>query len=82
MHDVNVSAFVAHISNYWSTVTSGVPQGSVLGPLLFIIYLSDSSVCIVSGSGSYDDDLKLYSVMCQLHSKMTLWEIQAWTTQN
>ncbi|KAJ3652364.1 hypothetical protein Zmor_018337 [Zophobas morio] len=41
-------------------VLSGVPQGFVVGPLLFIVYTADLGNIITSPFAMYPDDIKLY----------------------
>ena len=59
------------ISN-WKSVLSGVPQGSVLGPILFLIYTNDLEDDISSKLLKFADDTKLFRKVTNNTDKQNL----------
>ena len=56
---------VDHVDSSPLCISSGVPQGSVLGPILFIIYMSDLPLAVKQNTCAlFADDTLVYSTCC------------------
>ena len=46
----------------WTNVNAGVPQGLILGPFLFLIYINDLADELSSNAKLFADETSLFSV--------------------
>ena len=74
--------------SYITLVISGVPQGTVLGPILFLIYLNDINSSIENGSAirSFADDSRLLKAIASSEDssslQLDLQNVISWATTN
>ncbi|MES9884664.1 MAG: reverse transcriptase family protein, partial [Sedimenticola sp.] len=56
----------------WSNVTSGIPQGSVIGPTLFLIYINDLPEVVQNTVKMFADDTKIFARVNNMHESNVL----------
>ena len=70
----------------WSPVISGVPQGTVLGPILFLVYVIDIEVGINSKVSCFADDTRIMRAITEIDDvhdlQADLANIYEWAKNN
>lgn len=53
---------IENTSSSWENINAGVSQGSILGPLLFLIFINDIVNNIISNIRLFAEDTSLYII--------------------
>ena len=87
----NRSQFVHFDANSLKTKQSrfGVPQGSILGPVLFNLYVNDLQDCFSSNAIQYADDTTIYEhcrpnniIQTEYQINRSLKKLESWAENN
>jgi hypothetical protein len=75
-------------ASQWTPVTSGVPQGSILGPMLIVIFINDVPKVVENGTMSalFADDTKVYRTITSVsdcdQQQQALTNLDVWSSDN
>ena len=86
LHSTEKTVVLNGQTSEWKQIYSGVPQGSVLGPLLLLIYINDLPDGITSICKIFADDTSLFSKVLEVNKSVAelnadLEKINQWAYQ-